>query len=381
MKSGMVRIDHRGDRYRVGDQNEVRVIIAGGGTGGHLFPGVAIAREICRRYPRSSILFVTGLKKMESDILTRYGFFQKSIVIEGIKGRGWRKGIMVLLKLPFGFFQSLLIIKRFAPHLVLGMGGYSAGPVCLAARIMGVPSAIHEQNSFPGLTNRLLCRVVERVLISFEESREHFPGGSLFLTGNPVREELLKEKKSRDRRNKRFTILVVGGSQGARAINRAFVAALGILQSRGRDPEVIHQTGERDYARVVEEYRQRELTGDVLPFIHDMEGAYDRADMVVSRAGATTVSELAALGKPSILIPYPYAANNHQEKNACMLVHVGGAEMMLQRDMSGQGLADLLGKYMDDRRALEEMGKLARKMGRHHAERVIVDQLAGMMKL
>ena len=377
----MVRIDHRGDRYRVGDQNEVRVIIAGGGTGGHLFPGVAIAREICRRYPRSSILFVTGLKKMESDILTRYGFFQKSIVIEGIKGRGWRKGIMVLLKLPFGFFQSLLIIKRFAPHLVLGMGGYSAGPVCLAARIMGVPSAIHEQNSFPGLTNRLLCRVVERVLISFEESREHFPGGSLFLTGNPVREELLKEKKSRDRRNKRFTILVVGGSQGARAINRAFVAALGILQSRGRDPEVIHQTGERDYARVVEEYRQRELTGDVLPFIHDMEGAYDRADMVVSRAGATTVSELAALGKPSILIPYPYAANNHQEKNACMLVHVGGAEMMLQRDMSGQGLADLLCKYMDDRRALGEMGKLARKMGRHDAERVIVDQLAGMMKL
>lgn len=381
MKSGMVRIDHRGDRYRVGDQNEVRVIIAGGGTGGHLFPGVAIAREICRRYPRSSILFVTGLKKMESDILTRYGFFQKSIVIEGIKGRGWRKGIMVLLKLPFGFFQSLLIIKRFAPHLVLGMGGYSAGPVCLAARIMGVPSAIHEQNSFPGLTNRLLCRVVERVLISFEESREHFPGGSLFLTGNPVREELLKEKKSRDRRNERFTILVVGGSQGARAINRAFVAALEILKSRGRDPEVIHQTGERDYARVVKEYRQRELTGDVLPFIHDMEGAYDRADMVVSRAGATTVSELAALGKPSILIPYPYAANNHQERNACMLVQVGGAEMMLQRDMSDKGLADLLGKYMDDRRALGEMGKLARKMGRHHAERVIVDQLAGMMKL
>ena len=377
----MVRIDHRGDRYRVGDQNEVRVIIAGGGTGGHLFPGVAIAREICRRYPRSSILFVTGLKKMESDILTRYGFFQKSIVIEGIKGRGWRKGIMVLLKLPFGFFQSLLIIKRFAPHLVLGMGGYSAGPVCLAARIMGVPSAIHEQNSFPGLTNRLLCRVVERVLISFEESREHFPGGSLFLTGNPVREELLKEKKSRDRRNERFTILVVGGSQGARAINRAFVAALEILKSRGRDPEVIHQTGERDYARVVKEYRQRELTGDVLPFIHDMEGAYDRADMVVSRAGATTVSELAALGKPSILIPYPYAANNHQERNACMLVQVGGAEMMLQRDMSDKGLADLLGKYMDDRRALGEMGKLARKMGRHHAERVIVDQLAGMMKL
>jgi len=326
------------------------------------------------------MLFVTGRRKMETEILTRSGFCQTSIIVEGLKGMGWKKGTIVLLKLPLSFFQSISIIKRFSPHLVLGVGGYSAGPVCLAARLMGIPTAIHEQNSFPGLTNRILCRIVDRVFISFEESRKYFPGGSLYLTGNPLREELLIEKKPDDKGNKKFTILVVGGSQGARAINKAFVAALEILKSKGEDPLSIHQTGETDYSQVVEAYRQRGLKGDIMPFIQDMAEAYHLADIVVSRAGATTVSELAALGKPSILIPYPHAANRHQEINARMLVQAGGAEMMLQEDLSGEGLAGILMKYMNNRRVLREMGAQAQKMGQGDAAKDIVNQLVDMIK-
>ena len=360
--------------------NEVRVIIAGGGTGGHLFPGVAVAKEIWKRYGAADIRFVIGRRKMESEILTRLGFPQVTIYVEGIKGRGWKKGSLVLLKLPYSFFQSLSILKRFSPHLVLGVGGYSAGPVCVAARIMGIPTAIHEQNSFPGVTNRLLCRIVNRVFISFAVSRERFPGGAIYLTGNPIREELLVEHNAHRKTNERFTILVVGGSLGARAINRAFVAALEILKGKGKDPLIIHQSGETDYGRVVEEYKERGFEGDIMQFIQDMAEAYNKADIVVSRAGATTVSELATLGKPSILVPYPYAANRHQETNALMLVQVGGAEMILEKDLSGESLAGLLMRYMDDRRALEEMGKQAAKTGRRDAAKLIVDHLEAMRR-
>lgn len=360
--------------------NQLRVIIAGGGTGGHLFPGVAIAKEIAKRYMAADIRFVIGRRRMESEILTRLGFHQQSIHVEGIKGRGLKKGIMVMMKLPYSFFQSVAILKRFAPHLVIGVGGYSAGPVCLAARLMGMPTAIHEQNSFPGLTNRLLCRIVHRVFVSFEESRQHFPGGTLYLTGNPVRQELLEQEKVPKKREDRFTILVVGGSLGARAINRAFVAALQILKGKGKDPLVIHQSGETDYAHVVEEYEQRGLEGKVTPFIEDMAKAYHRADVVVSRAGATTVSELAALGKPAILVPYPFAANRHQETNALMLVKVGGAEMILEQDLSGESLAELLMKFMDERSVLKEMGKRAERVGRPDAAKRIVDHLEAMRR-
>jgi UDP-N-acetylglucosamine--N-acetylmuramyl-(pentapeptide) pyrophosphoryl-undecaprenol N-acetylglucosamine transferase len=245
---------------------------------------------------------------------------------------------------------------------------------------MGVPSAIHEQNSFPGLTNRLLCKRVDRVFISFEESRKHFPGGTLLLTGNPIRRELLM-KEGMDRETKeRFTILVTGGSQGAHAVNAVFVESMEALKGQRRDVYAIHQAGERDYAWVAEAYQQKALPGEVFPFIHDMAAAYHRADVVVSRAGASTISELAALGKPSILVPYPHAANNHQEANARVLVERGGAEMFLQKDFTGQGLSDLLMKYMDDQEALERMGRAAKEAGRPEAAQVIADLLADMIR-
>jgi len=357
-----------------------RMIIAGGGTGGHLFPGVAVAREVVKRREGAEVLFVTGRRAIESEILRRYGFQQTSIMVEGIKGRGWKKAAMVLFGLPWSVLQSIGIIRRFAPRVVLGMGGYSAGPVCVAAKVMGIPSAVHEQNSFPGLTNRLLCRFVDTVFISFEESREHFPSGTIVLTGNPVREELLATGETPFEEEKRFTILVMGGSQGARAVNEAFMEALGVLMEEGRDPMVVHQTGRVDYMQVLEGYRRRGLEGTVVPFIEDMAGAYRDADIIVSRAGATTVSELAALGKPSILVPYPYSANGHQETNALILLRAGGAEMILQQDLNGKALAAVLTRYMEDQGALRKVGASARTVGRPGAVGVIADRLMDMMK-
>ncbi|SPD73629.1 UDP-N-acetylglucosamine--N-acetylmuramyl-(pentapeptide) pyrophosphoryl-undecaprenol N-acetylglucosamine transferase [uncultured Desulfobacterium sp.] len=350
-------------------------IIAGGGTGGHLFPGIAVAKELEKRSDRARILFVVGRNRMEAEILSRYGYEVRSISVEGIKGRGWKKGLGVLLGLPKSFFQSKSILKEFSPAFVFGVGGYSAGPMCLAARLNGIPTAIHEQNSFPGLTNRLLSRLVDRVLISFEESSAHLKGSDIYLTGNPVREELFHSVETRPKSGSQFTVLVVGGSQGAQAINKVFLEALEYLNARGRSINVIHQTGRLDYDRVAEDYKERGLKGEFIPFIQDMASAYNRADIVVGRAGASTVFELAGLGKPSILIPYPYAANQHQEANALSLAREGGAVMIRQQDLTGMYLAELLMKYMDDPTALFEMGLMAKKMGRPDAAKVIVDKL------
>ena len=334
-------------RRTCGDE-ESAFVIAGGGTGGHLFPGIAVARELEKRFERPEIIFVVGRRKMETEILSRYGYRAKCIDVEGMKGRGLKRGIAVMSKLPKSMMQSISIIREFSPLLVLGMGSYSAGPVCLAAKFMRIPTAIHEQNSYPGITNRLLAKIVDRVFISFEESRAHFKTSSLFLTGSPVREEFIPDQSRGRIEREKFTILVVGWSQGARAINRAFAEALLYLKSRGRDPEVIHQTGTVDYDQVAEDYRKKDLKGELMPFIQDMTAAYNRADLVVSRAGALTIFELAALGKPSVLIPYPYAANRHQEINARSLVRAGAAEMIHQRDLTGEGLSLVLMKYMDD---------------------------------
>ncbi|HBF42091.1 MAG TPA: undecaprenyldiphospho-muramoylpentapeptide beta-N-acetylglucosaminyltransferase [Desulfobacteraceae bacterium] len=352
-----------------------RCIIAGGGTGGHLFPGIAIAKEIQSRFEDSDVLFVVGRKKMESEILSRYGYRTKSIHIEGLKGRGWKNGIAVFFNMPKSLLQAASIIKEFRPFLVLGMGGYSAGPICLMARLKGIPTAIHEQNSFPGLTNRLLSRFVDRVFISFEESSAHFKARSMILTGNPVRDELFLQTNNEKENHKGFVVLVIGGSQGARAINTAFVEAVTYLKSRGKYLEIIHQAGKTDYEHLVEEYRSNGLEGAVTPFIEDMATAYHRADLVVSRAGATTIFELAALGKPSVLIPYPYAANQHQKTNALSLVRAGGAHMIPQSELTGKSLAQVLMKYMDNRQALRAMGQRARNMGNRDAARTIVDQL------
>jgi len=357
------------------DVKTLRGIIAGGGTGGHLFPGIAIARELEKQIENSEILFVVGRQRMESEILSRYGYKVESISVEGMKGRGWKKGLSVIAELPKSFFQSVSVINKFLPDFVLGVGGYSAGPFCLAAKFKKIPTAIHEQNSYPGLTNRLLSGFVDRIFVSFEESKAHLKGKNLILTGNPVREELFSDDRVEQKNQDEFTVLVVGGSQGAMAINKVFAEALEYLNAKRRFPSVIHQTGKADFKRVEQDYRDRGLKGELNPFIQDMTTAYKRADIVVSRAGASTIFELAALGKPSVLIPYPYATNQHQEINALSLVGVGGAEMIIEKDLTAKGMARTIMKFMDNRQALKEMGIRAKKIGRRDAAQVIANQL------
>jgi len=369
---------HRACEDRRLENRPFRLAIAGGGTGGHLFPGIAVARALKKRLVDAEVLFVVGRRRMEADILSRSGFEAVSIHVEGIKGRGWRKGLPALMNLPRGFFQSTAIVSRFSPSAALGVGGYSAGPFCAAAKCMGIPMAIHEQNSYPGVTNRLLSRMADRIFISFEETRAYFKGRKTILTGNPVRPELLTMQPAQTKGDDLFTVLVVGGSQGARAVSQVFVEAFQILKERGREIGVIHQTGPTDHERVEEDYRSRGLKGEVVPFIADMAAAYGRAHLVVGRAGASTIFELAAMGKPSILIPYPHATNRHQEINASALVRKGGAKMMLQEKLTPETLADALMRFMDDRQALGEMGERARQIARPHAAEAIVDQLAKM---
>ena len=223
-----------------------RILVAGGGTGGHLFPGIAIARGLRARFDEVDILFVVGRKKMEKEIINKAGFEARSIDVEGMMGRGLVGGIRALCKVLISSLQSLALIREFKPHLVVGVGGYSSGPVCLVARFLGIPIGIHEQNSFPGLTNRILAPLVTKVFISFEETRRYFKRGNILLTGNPIRDELLDQKLLPRETDGGFIILVVGGSQGAHSINTAVVSALKELEAGGLHPFVIHQTGDKD---------------------------------------------------------------------------------------------------------------------------------------
>lgn len=355
-----------------------RLLIAGGGTGGHLFPGIAVALELKRRLKEASVLFVGARARMEARILPGYGLSFTTIPIQGLKGKGWMKSLGTLLGLPRALTRAIGILRDFAPSVVLGMGGYSAGPLCVGARVLGIPSAIHEQNAYPGLTNRLLGRMVHRILISFEASASHFPRKKVLRTGNPVRQDLLELSGISPPAPPPLVVLVMGGSQGARAINSALVQALEELGPLGERLQVIHQTGDADYPRVVQEYRDRGLKGEIYPFIQDIASAYRKTHLVVSRAGATSLFELAALGKPSVLIPYPYAANNHQELNARALAGLGGAELILQRDLNGPRLAQVLRRYMNEPGALTAMGEKARLLARPDAASAIVECLLAL---
>jgi len=317
---------------------------------------------------------------MERDIISNAGFETRSIDVEGMLGKGFLPRIRALFKVLIGSIQSLAIMRDFRPHLIVGVGGYSSGPVCLCAWLLGIPTAIHEQNSFPGLTNRILAPLAKKVFISFEESRRYFKRGNLLLSGNPVRDELVHLKPFPKGDNQRFVILVMGGSQGARAINRALIAALKELKAAGLLPFVIHQTGKADLGRVIDDYHALGLDGEVKAFIEDMATAYGRADLVICRAGATTIAELSALGKPSILIPYPYAAHKHQDINAEVLVAMGGADMIVERDLDGSNLAEKIKRYMENREELNRMSSLALKAGRPRAREIIVEQLMELIR-
>jgi UDP-N-acetylglucosamine--N-acetylmuramyl-(pentapeptide) pyrophosphoryl-undecaprenol N-acetylglucosamine transferase len=350
----------------------MRVLIAGGGTGGHLFPGIAIAEAFRVREHGAEILFVGTGNPIEVSTLSKKGFDHMEIVAEGLKGRGLWRQIRSLLKIPIGVWQALRIIWRFDPDIVIGLGAYASGPVALAARLIGKKIVIHEQNILPGLTNRILGRFADRIFISFPDNLGIFRPSGTVITGNPVRRELL-EYTLDGKAVAQFTVLVLGGSQGAHAINCGVVEALDRLKNPAH-MTFVHQTGTKDAEWVAQAYESRGIKATVEPFFVDMAGPYSSADLVTCRAGATTVSELMALGKPAIFIPFPFATNNHQELNARYVADAGGAEVILEKDLNGAVLADRLDHYASHSDALRDMAKRTLALGRPNAADVIVDE-------
>jgi UDP-N-acetylglucosamine--N-acetylmuramyl-(pentapeptide) pyrophosphoryl-undecaprenol N-acetylglucosamine transferase len=359
----------------------MRWIIAGGGTGGHLYPGIAIAHELKRKVAGADVLFVGHGRGLASDILSREGFAFEEIKMAGIKGQSIGGSLVAMLRLLPALWQSGRIISRFSPHAVLGVGGYSAGPVVLSAALMKKACYIQEQNVYPGLTNRALADWVRKIFTSYKASAEFFPADKVLFTGNPVRREVIRlPDKMTALQNlglkvDRFTVLVFGGSQGAHRINGGMIEALPYLLPQREGLQVVHQTGERDYAEVKAAYEQRGIGAHVSPFIYDMPEAYAAADMLICRAGATTLAEITTAGKPALLIPYPYAANDHQRKNAEVLAEAGAARVMNDREVSGEGLGRVILELMADRERLEQMAKKAKELGRPDAARRIVEYI------
>ncbi len=348
----------------------MRVILAGGGTGGHLFPGLAVAREFQRRDAMTEILFVGTEHGIETRVLPREGFRLEIIPVRGLKGRGLRGLLDALYGIPIGFLRSLRIIRKFRPECVIGLGGYASGPFLIASKWKGIRCAILEQNLRPGFTNKLLARWVDRIFTSYRDSAAYFPPSKVLETGNPVRWRTLPERERADK----LTLLIFGGSAGAHRINVSVIEALKSLGDLAHDLYLIHQTGEADFPVIKAAYASLPFAAEVVPFIEKMDEAYARADLVLCRAGATTVAELTAFGKAAILVPYPYAIYDHQRWNAKALADSGAAEMILDQELSGMKLASRIRAYATDRERIQRMGRLARAMGRPEAAERIVDE-------
>lgn len=336
----------------------MRLLLAGGGTGGHLFPAVALAEQLRREQPDSQVLFVGTQRGLEARLLPQLGWPLRTVTMSGFAGLGLGRKILCLGRLLGSVGQARAILREFRPDLVVGVGGYASVPVLVAARLTGVPYVIHEQNAWPGLANRVLGRWAKRVCLSFHEADRAFHHGRTVLTGNPVRAAV---EACPERIQDSPCLLVFGGSHGAHAINQAILAALPHLEGwRGR-LQIIHQTGDQEHAAVLAAYRERGWVDcTVQPFITDMAQAYASATLVVCRAGATTLAELMVSGRPAILVPYPHATGNHQSGNAQALVAKGAALMFEERDLRPDHLARIINDLLHEKHTLQRMAGAAR---------------------
>ncbi len=308
---------------------------------------------------------------LEGSLVEKEGYTLKTIDLASLKGKNWFQKVRALLGVPRSLIQAAGVLRAFRPGWVVGVGGYASGPVVLAAWALGYRTFLQEQNVFPGLSNRILGRFVDRAFISFAESAERFPAGKAVLTGNPVRRRIRAEKGSAAPHP--FTLLVFGGSQGAHRLNQVMGAALPLLRDLKGRIRIIHQTGEKDFPEVREAYQREGFEAEVRPFFHDMERVYGLADLVLCRAGATTLFELMAQGKPAILVPYPYAANDHQTLNAESLVRAGAALRVADRELSPEIVNRHLRELAADPLRLKKMGEQALALARPDAAREIVN--------
>lgn len=354
--------------------SKIRLLLTGGGTGGHLFPAVATAQQFQARFPETEVLFVGTKRKVDTKSLAAYGFASENIRCHGLKGKNPLELLKAVAVLPVSYFQALRIIRRFKPDIIFGVGGYVTGPVVAAGKNLGIPVVLHEQNSVPGLANRKLGGIADKICLSLPGSGNEFPTKKVLYTGNPVRSKILElAGKKPSRKSGRKTLLILGGSQGAEAVNALVSKALCSFTDAELQPfKVIHQTGDRQLAQVQDAYRQRGINALVAGFFMEMHEVYQEADLLISRAGATTLSEIAVLGKPAILIPYPYAADNHQEKNGEYYVSGGGAVQFIQKDLTAELLGDTILQLINDEEKLAKMGAAMQRLAfPDAAERIV----------
>lgn len=369
----------------------MRVILAGGGTGGHIYPAITIARELVRRDPKTEILFVGGKKGLESEIVPREGFPLVTLNLQGIPRKISPAVFKSFWLAGRGVWETFRIIRDFRPDLVIGTGGYVCGPMVLAASILGISTAIQEQNAYPGFTNRLLGKFVKQIFLAYPEASQYFPKGKVRVLGNPIRKEEFygvqrsEAEKKLGLKPNGLNLLVFGGSQSARRITQSFLPLLGKLFSDFPALQIMLMTGQKDYLRVCEEVDLLALPERgrdrlyLVPYFYQIGEAYSVSDLVLARAGALSLAEITCFGIPAILIPYPYATNNHQEFNARVLEKHGAARVILEKELT----TDLLGEHLTGLIVEEDLRKkmagASLKISKPQATEEIVSELLKMV--
>jgi UDP-N-acetylglucosamine--N-acetylmuramyl-(pentapeptide) pyrophosphoryl-undecaprenol N-acetylglucosamine transferase len=364
----------------------MKLVIAAGGTGGHVYPAVALAREAMRQEADTQVLFVGTTRGIESKVVPREGFDLRLITALPVMGMGPWAVLRAMLAMPVGLWQAIAILRERRPDVVISIGGYTSPPVVMAAWLLRLPLALVEPNACPGQANRMLAPLATRIFAAFETARAYFPAGKVRIVGTPIRREFVEESEGETSslvtrhsspESGRMTLLAFGGSQGAHAINQAMIEAAPLLRRQSAPLRIVHQTGEADRAAVAAAYERAGFGADearVEPYLYDMPAVVRGADLVVARAGAVSVAELTACGKPAILIPLPHAIAGHQEHNARALEAAGAAVVVRQHELTGSRLAETVGRLLADRVRLSRMGECSRALGRPDSAAAIIAQ-------
>ena len=351
----------------------MRMLIAGGGTGGHLFPGLALAEELMSRTLGNEVSFVGTARGLEARVVPQQGFQLDLLPVLPLRGQGLRGFIRGLIALPKAMIESVRILRMRRPDVVVGVGGYASGPVVLAAWLLRIRRVICEQNTVPGATNRILGRIADAVFVAFEESLRYFPRNRALLLGNPVRRALFDNYLKSNAPHGAYTILAFGGSQGAHALNVAVADAFEAMGAQREKMRLIHQTGKADMAEIRDRYAKMGFNANVTEFIDDMASAYLNAEIIICRAGATSVAELGVCRKPSILVPFPFASDDHQTRNAMAMEKAGASILIRQRDLNGAMLAKIIMDLKADPERLHAMELAAGVIGRPEAAKECVN--------
>lgn len=357
------------------------IVLSAGGTGGHIFPALAVAEELKSRFPHSNILFIGGNKGNERTLATQTGLRFVGLPVKGVLGKGFRSLSTISWVLP-SLIRCWVLFRSFKPDIVLGFGSYAGFIPVLVACWKKIPTAIHEQNIYPGMSNRILGKKVDKIFLSFPDEKMIFEPSKIVVTGNPVRKKLVDIGQSDDYfpQHPKGRVLIVGGSQGARAINDSILKVLPLFRSQGIS--LMHQTGEADYERIRQGYRENGMDYEqVYPFIQDIAEAYKWSELVICRAGASTITELTVVGRPSILIPFPYAIHEHQQTNAKMLEKYGAAIVLEQSYLPEVNLAQIVGDLVSVPGKLKDMSQRALSLARPYSAKYIVQEMQKLVQL